>query len=491
MVHFAARLPAHVRVARFTDRHAWIFDTVCVALPLIALSAVVVISYEPTSLGLATGVPGWVWGVLGVVSCLPLVLRRTAPVLSAWLLLVCCLITVVCFAPLTPAVLAVPITVYTVSAFGPRRWGVFFFIAALVGSLCAGFLYRVGVSSTTSTPLSPLDLLREDAVRITWIVITLLCAALVSSAWLLGDIRGHRIRESAAVVERNELLERERISESRLAADAERMRIAREMHDIVAHSMSVMIAQADGGRFVVAHDPAKGAEVFGTIGEIGRDALTQMRSLLGVLREDSSSHRAPMPGLADLPQLIADVRASGLPVSLVGDVDDIAGTVNLPPVTELAVYRIVQESLTNTLKHAGADARSRVSITRRGDQLAVTVDDTGAGDRAPSDGRGSGLSGMAERAQIVGGELRTFADEHGFHVHLDVPFGRASAEADSPSALPRRQPPANAPAPPHGAANPAGAADPARAVDPTALRRPAAGASGEGLMTAHREEEAE
>ncbi|GFZ87440.1 sensor histidine kinase [Nesterenkonia alkaliphila] len=186
-------------------------------------------------------------------------------------------------------------------------------------------------------------------------LITGFCAAVVVSAWLFGDLAGRRRREREAIQERNRLLERERDQEAQLAADAERMRIAREMHDVVSHSMSVMIAQADGGRYVLQADPARAGQAFETIGETGREALTELRRMLGVLREEGEQKLRPAPGIESIPQLVADVQASGLPVEL-----HIAHA-SLPPMNEgveLAIYRIAQEALTNTLKHGGEGARA-------------------------------------------------------------------------------------------------------------------------------------
>ena len=226
----------------------------------------------------------------------------------------------------------------------------------------------------------------------------------------LGVIYRRR-REIEGVRERNRLLERERESETRLAADAERMRIAREMHDVIAHSLSVVIAQADGGRYVAKTDPAAAVGVLETISQTGREALAQTRSLLGFLRsdEDDSRSKSPLPGVGDIESLIADVRSAGLPVSVSG----IAGfdEEQLPEGAALAVYRIVQEALTNVLKHAGNGARAHVSLQLEGRELVVRISDDGAGDAPEKDqsgnerARGHGIIGMKERAALYGGSL--------------------------------------------------------------------------------------
>src|SRR5699024_2466416 len=210
--------------------------------------------------------------------------------------------------------------------------------------------------------------------------------AIVLSAWLLG-ILGHRRRAAVEDIrERNRLLEKERESESRLAADAERMRIAREMHDIIAHSLSVVIAQADGGRYAAKSSPEAAEAALTTIAETGRDALAQTRNLLGVLRADAHGDEssAPLPGLDSVPSLVADVRATGLAVSIHGfDAPEERG--RLSEGAGLAVYRIVQEALTNVLKHAGSGARAQVALTSTDRDLIVRISDDGGPKRHHDD----------------------------------------------------------------------------------------------------------
>jgi signal transduction histidine kinase len=170
-------------------------------------------------------------------------------------------------------------------------------------------------------------------------------------------------------------MELERDQEMRLAATAERARIAREMHDVVAHSLSVVIAQADGGRYAGQADPAAATGALEAIASTGRQALTDMRALLGVLREDGAEEYAPQPDVAAIDQLVADVRASGLDVDLIVE----GSPVPMPAGPQLAAYRIVQESLTNVLKHAGPASRAWVRLQWRPDALEVAVLDDGRG----------------------------------------------------------------------------------------------------------------
>ncbi|MBN2176563.1 MAG: sensor histidine kinase [Demequinaceae bacterium] len=189
-----------------------------------------------------------------------------------------------------------------------------------------------------------------------------------------------------------------------LAISDERARIAREMHDVVAHTLSVVVAQADGGRFVAKKDPKAAARALETIAEVSRDALTEMRGLLGILREsDGETSLGPQPTLDDIPELVASVREGGLDVSYVT-----TGTPRpLPIGAGLAAYRIVQEALTNVLKHAGPKVTVYVQLKWTASSLSLVVSDDGRGAaaRAGSTPGGTGIEGMRERATVFGGTL--------------------------------------------------------------------------------------
>ena len=182
-------------------------------------------------------------------------------------------------------------------------------------------------------------------------------------AWLAGDnLRQRRLRW-AALEERTRMLEREREDRDRAAVAAERLRIARELHDVVAHSMSVIAVQAGVGRHVIETDVTAAREALGVIETTSREALVEMRRMLGVLRQgDEGAAMRPMPGLADIPALVAETRRAGLGVTL-----DSSGAVReVPAGVDLAAYRVVQEALTNVLKHGGPVAHVRVACSRTG-----------------------------------------------------------------------------------------------------------------------------
>jgi signal transduction histidine kinase len=217
----------------------------------------------------------------------------------------------------------------------------------------------------------------------------------IAAAVLGTSARHHR--------ERTTRLEVERDQQSRLAAAAERARIAREMHDIVAHNLSVMIALADGAAFAAGQSPERSVTAMETVSATGRQALGEMRRLLGVLRDDQSAGTlVPQPGVHEIDRLVGQVRAAGLPVTLAVEGDGEA----LPAGAQLTVFRLVQEALTNSLKHAGPKASAAVRLRYDAAGVDVEVSDDGTGERAPSQAaHGLGLNGMRERAAVYAGTV--------------------------------------------------------------------------------------
>jgi signal transduction histidine kinase len=240
-----------------------------------------------------------------------------------------------------------------------------------------------------------------------------------SIAWLVGrDMR--RRREKVANLEsRAERLEEEREQEAQLAVSDERARIARELHDIVAHGVSVIVAQARAGPHLV-DDPERVSGAFKAIESTGREALTELRRLLGILRSDDQQLAiGPQPGLASLRSLVEQVRVSGLPVELT-----IEGEPSrLPAGVDLAAYRIVQEALTNVVKHSEA-TRVEVSIRYQRRELELAVTDNGRGGAAGSNGSGHGVIGMRERVALYGGSLEggRHDDGGGYSVRARLPL---------------------------------------------------------------------
>ncbi|MFJ8754033.1 sensor histidine kinase [Streptomyces sp. NPDC102441] len=254
---------------------------------------------------------------------------------------------------------------------------------------------------------------------------------LVSYIWgfvfvtLLAIVVRTRREYTEALVERAHRLERERDQTTQLAAAAERARIAREMHDIIGHNLSVITGLADGGAYAAAKSPERAGQALEAIGTTSRQALAELRRVLGVLRDPApAADLAPQPSLADLDTLLTGVREAGLPVRLT-----VHGTPPpdaASPGRQLAVYRVVQESLTNTLKHAGPEATAEVTLTYTPTGLEVRATDSGGGTPAPegeSHGTGRGISGMRERASLYNGTLEAARlPAGGWHTRLRLPL---------------------------------------------------------------------
>lgn len=233
-------------------------------------------------------------------------------------------------------------------------------------------------------------------------------SALVTVPYAIGIAVGNRRQLVAALRDRAERAEAEVEARSRLAMLEERARISRELHDVLAHGLTVMIAQSEGAASVAEADPARAAEAMRTVASTGRESLAELRRLVAAERVEvgdaGAADLAPVPGLDDLDGLVARVRDAGLPVRLTR-----SGTVpDVPDDVGRAVYRVVQESLTNVLKHGGRGAHADVALTVADDALEVKVADHGGvrAGGAGSPGRGgAGLVGMRERVTMLGGEL--------------------------------------------------------------------------------------
>lgn len=312
--------------------------------------------------------------------------RRTRPRRALWVTAAAGLVQVVTVREVAFMDLVIPVIAYSVTAYGTRtdsRW-------VLVCSAVASFL-------GAALWVRPFQV--ADAPTFVAMVVFHLLICVI--AWIAGDLTRTRRLAVEAIEDRARRLEQEQDQERALAAADERRRIAREMHDVVAHSLSVIIAQADGARYAAAADPEVAPKTLGTIAQTGRAALREMRSLLGVLRadDDEAAPKAPAPSLERLDELLESTRAAGLPVAFTVRG---ASARALPPGAELTAYRTVQESLTNVLKHAGPGARASLDLTWTPRGLTLNVVDDGRGP-TPTDGLGRGQQGMRERAQLYGG----------------------------------------------------------------------------------------
>jgi signal transduction histidine kinase len=297
------------------------------------------------------------------------------------------------------------IALYSAAAHLPRR-------ASIVAGAVS--LLAVAVPTVVHVDWSPFG----------WDDLALVAGRLVpvAAAWILGDNIRTRREHLRTLRERAEQLEREQEANARRAAVEEQARIARELHDVIAHNLSVIVLQATGADAVFERDPADARRAVRTIGVTARQALDELRRVLDVLRADGTqASRAPQPDLGSLERLIGSVRAAGLPVDLEIDGEHRA----LPAAVELSAYRIVQEALTNTLRHADA-TKATVVVRYAPEVLELEISDDG---KAKANGSGGhGLAGMRERAAMFGGEVVAGpADGGGYRVEARLPVPGAAA----------------------------------------------------------------
>jgi signal transduction histidine kinase len=246
-----------------------------------------------------------------------------------------------------------------------------------------------------------------------------LSGAFYAASYAIGSSMRNRRLYNEQLEQRAADLERERDEEAKRAVADERLRIAQELHDVVAHSMGVIAVQAGVGAHVIDSDPKAAKQSLEAISTTSRSTLTELRRLLGVLRADEGGEYQPAPGLADVGRVIADLDAAGVPVTL-----HVEGTRDaLPPGVDLTAFRIVQEALTNVMKHAGP-ARADVTIDYEPGRVRLEIVDDGRGVNGRATGGGHGLMGMRERVGVYGGSLAAGpADGGGFRVVAELPYG--------------------------------------------------------------------
>ncbi|MFD7865201.1 sensor histidine kinase [Streptomyces sp. NPDC057682] len=328
--------------------------------------------------------------------CVVVALRRRAPEKMLLLAIAMGLLQLLSGVRPTVANFAMLVITFTVATVG-ERWAS---RLALVCSLCAASLAQLRWPEGT-------DPHRSWAQTVFLVVVMTVPFVL---AWVLGDSMRTRRAYFDQLEERAARLEREREAQSKVAVAAERARIARELHDVVAHNVSVMVVQADGAAYVLDAAPDQARQALETISGTGRQALAEMRRLLGVLRTGDgpeSGEYVPQPDVEQIEVLIEQVRTAGLAVDF-----RVEGTPRpLPSGVELTAYRIVQEALTNTRKHGGPNAGASVRLVYFDDGLGLLVEDDGRGaahelyEDGGADGAGHGMIGMRERVGMVGGTL--------------------------------------------------------------------------------------
>ncbi|WP_189937223.1 sensor histidine kinase [Streptomyces aurantiogriseus] len=407
---------------RLDRRHPWLLDT-AVVLIVVLISLPDLFSHSrngPFGEAVHRGqVPSGVLFLFAAALIVPLWWRRRAPAVTFFVIALVSLVQW-SFGVWQQAGISTLVALYSLARHGSLRvlgWAVAVTVAEVTVAVCV--LVDVG------NPLRGLFFLLGTATAAAAVGLTL------------------RIRRMylAALEERARRLEIERDQRGRLTAAAERSRVAREMHDIVGHNLSVMVSLADGAATLAANRNEQSAEALRILGDTGRQAMSELRRVLGVLREEKDDVRmlSPQPGIRDVDPLLARVRAAGLTVTYrtVGDLDSLGSGV------QLTVYRIVQEALTNTLKHAGTGSAAEVTVAADTGRVRIRVVDTGTPPGAPvrtkreqptrSDDAGHGLVGIRQRAAMYGGSVAIGPRDTGHGWVVDVVLDPSSVPSPSAS----------------------------------------------------------
>lgn len=399
--------PAH---AGLTIEHVKLFEKIpprhlaldaLIAAGLLTISLVGRLNVDPDIAAIFSRESNGLHILLIVLMTVPLVLRRVYPTPVFFVISAAWVIDRTLDYPESPAAIGVAIVFYTIGAELHRKAS-----------------WRIGgISVILIVGWTGLGVLTLESVTAASLITTLIATL---TPLLLGREVHQRRRRVEQLRERVERAERDREERARRAVTEERARIARELHDVVAHQMTVMTLQAEGARRIADGSDPRVVEALETISDAGHSALAEMRRTVGLLRApEDESETEPLPRLSDISQLVDKVRAAGVPVDL-----EIGGDVRpLAEGTELSAYRIVQESLTNAVRHGGPNVSAKVTIEYGEAQLDVLILDDGRGPSAGTgDGSGHGIVGMRERIAVLGGEFS--AGSHtggGYQVHAIIP----------------------------------------------------------------------
>lgn len=390
----------------------WVADVfLAVSLTLISVVVYLGAGFERAS---------WVVFVaLSAAMTWPLALRRHAPLAMLALCTAAGAMQLALFSAPTVSLIAVPIVAYSVARWVPGPLSRSVIVIGGFGSVLGPMRWFANYDTNLSA-----DILFWGA-----------CFGAVLTPYAIGrrsrEIAETRMQRVRTAEERYTMLLAEREQQTRLAEASTRAMIARELHDIVAHSLSVMIVQAEGGRAASTRKPEVAAEALDTIAETGREALHEMRRIVGVLRAgpdgDDRPTFAPSPTLHDIPDLVARTSERARLIE--------HGTPHaVSPALALTIYRVTQEALTNFLKHAGPGATASVTLTYTPSSITVDVLDDGTGVDDPTDGGGNGLRGMYERVIAMGGTLHAGprTDGPGFRVTAALPAGDVPSATTDP-----------------------------------------------------------
>jgi len=383
-----------------------------------AVSVAAALVTDAGSVNLVVGwLPHWVIVPLALGQGLALLARRRAPlaVLAGTTAVGVFMLTV--GYPNGPAIFGAGCAAYALAVHGPRAAGAD--LAGTLRSAAIAVLAALALTVAAAAPGAPGD---SGAWG------SLILGALVAASWVLGYALRTRRDYVAELRDRAARLEAAEGERAARAVAEERLRIARELHDIVGHSISLIAIQAEAADRSARSNPDAVPGFLSSISAASRQALAEMRGVLAVLRPEAEAELSPQPGLAQVEELVAGLRAGGLTTRLSVE------PVELPPGIGLAVYRIVQEALTNVLKHAGAGATADVAISRGDGAVRVSVRDDGTGPSGLASSAAHGIVGMRERAAAYGGTVHTGSlPDGGFAVSVSIPLPVGLPDAEDAS----------------------------------------------------------
>lgn len=346
--------------------------------------------------------------IWSIVMCAAVVFRRLAPLVSLAILTVAGVGMVLTLSVPLPALLAVPIVIYSVGRYRRISGAIPVLVFGVVGSIAG--------------PLSWTRDLDERYRFLGTTVVVLLCAAIVALAYLTGRfVRERHVNASLdreIVTERFTAAQRQSEQESLLASGRARTEVAQELHDVLAHSLSVIVVQAEGAKALAEKRPEAAVQALGVIADTGRRSIDEVRRIVALMRSDAEVPRfGPAPTLSQIPELVAGA-GDRITLTTVGEPPLVAESLGL------TTFRIVQEATTNFLKHAGPTATADVTIRYLPDEISVTVTDDGIGALTKPDGSGSGITGMRERVAAMGGTMHAGPRAGGGYevlAHLPMP----------------------------------------------------------------------
>ncbi len=340
---------------------------------------------------LPVGRPGFVWPAVGwsLLMCSSILVRRLLPLLALGVVTLAGMGMVLTLNAPLPALLAVPLVAYSVARHQRLYAGFFVLLFALIGSVAGPYTWTQGLPPTYAFLGTSL--------------LVLLCFTIVALAYLLGRLHRERVLAEALdreiVTERFVSAQRQSEQELQLAAGRARTQVAQELHDVLAHSLSIIVVQAEGAKALTTKRPEAAVEALGVIADTGRKSIGEVRRIVALMRGDEESPAfGPAPTLAQIPTMVA---GAGPRVTL-----EVCGEPPLVPESlGLAAYRVVQEAVTNFLKHAGHTATAVVRIAYEPDGIELLIRDDGIGALSTSDEKGSGVTGMKERVTSMGGDF--------------------------------------------------------------------------------------